>query len=386
MNFIAFSPHFPPNFIPFVTSLRRLGVNVLGLGDEPFDALPNDLKFALTEYYWVTNQHNYDELLRALGYFTHHYGKIDRLESHNEYWLESDARLRTDFNISGFKSNDLVRVKRKSEMKAVFHKAGIPCARGSICHALAEARALAEELGFPLVVKPDVGVGASHTYKISNVAELEAFFDAPLPQDFIFEEFIRGKIQTYDGLVDQNGQIVFSSSLEYSEGVMDLVNRSLDFTYFTQRKIPAELVQAGRKLVKAYNLRERFFHFEFFCSPEGKYVALEVNMRPPGGLTVDMWNFANDINIFDEYANVVVNNRFSAVVTRPYFCGYVGRRRGYRYQLSNDKIMAAFPRQVVSAQPISGVFAAALGDFGYLIRSPEKDELMDIAGQILKKA
>jgi len=386
MNFVAFSPHFPPNFIPFVTSLRRVGVNVLGLGDEPFDSLPHELKFALTEYYWVTNQHNYDELVRALGFYTHSYGKIDRLESHNEYWLESDARLRTDFNIPGFRTNDLVRVKRKSEMKAVFRKAGIPCARGSICHTLSEARLVVEELGFPLVVKPDVGVGASHTYKISNATELEAFFDAPLRQDFIFEEFILGKIQTFDGLVDQNGQIVFSSSLEYSEGVMDLVNRALDFTYFTLRKIPTELAQAGCRLVKAYNLRERFFHFEFFCSPEGKYVALEVNMRPPGGLTVDMWNYANDINIFDEYANVVVNNHFGAVITRPYFCAYVGRRRGYRYLLSNEKVMSGFSRQVVSAQPISGVFAAALGDFGYLIRSPELAELQEIAGQILKKA
>ena len=31
------------------------------------------------------------------------FGRIDWLESNNEYWLERDARLRTDFNIpSGF--------------------------------------------------------------------------------------------------------------------------------------------------------------------------------------------------------------------------------------------------------------------------------------------
>lgn len=94
MNFVAFSPHFPPNFFPFCQNLRRMIVNVLGLADEPFDTLPQELKFALTEYCWLNNQHNYDELVRALGFFTHRYGKIDRLESHNEYWLESDARLR----------------------------------------------------------------------------------------------------------------------------------------------------------------------------------------------------------------------------------------------------------------------------------------------------
>ena len=386
MNFITFSPHFPPNFIPFTTSLHRLGVNVLGLGDEPFDSLPQELKFSLTEYYWVSNQHNYDELVRALGFYTHRYGKIDRLESHNEYWLESDARLRTDFNISGFKTGDLARVKRKSEMKAMFQKAGLACARGCLCADLTAAMALVEETGFPLVAKPDIGVGAYRTYKIANLAQLEAFFEARPPMDYIFEEFVKGKIQTFDGLVDQDGKIVFNASLEYSEGVMDLVNHGLDFHYFTQRKIAPELEHAGRRLVKVYNLRERFFHFEFFLTPEGKYVGLEVNMRPPGGLTVDMWNYANEINIFDEYANVVVNNRFTGVATRPYFCGYVGRRNSHTYLISHKQALAAFPQQIVSAQPINGIFAAALGDFGYLIRSPELQEIEEISNYLLKKA
>jgi len=385
MNFVAFSPQFPPNFIPFYSNLRRMGVNVLGLGDAHYETLPYDLKSALTEYYWVTNQHNYDELVRALGYFTHRYGKIHRLESHNEYWLESDARLRTDFNIPGFKVSDLTRVKRKSEMKGMFKKAGIPAARGRICRDLSEALELADETGFPLVAKPDIGVGANKTYKISDAAALETFFNARQPVDYIFEEFVAGRIQTYDGLVDQDGHIVFSSSLEYNEGVMDLVNEGLDFWYFTQRQIPAVLEQVGRKLVKAYNLHERFFHFEFFHTAQDEYVALEVNMRPPGGLTVDMWNYANDIDIFYEYANVVVNNRFSAVVTRPYFCAYVGRRYGKAYLLNNEQVKAAFPKQVVSHQPISGIFAAALGDFGFLIRSPDYSEIEAIAGQILKK-
>jgi hypothetical protein len=386
MNFVAFSPHFPPNFIPFAENLRRMGVNVLGLGDLPFDMLPNTLKASLAEYYWVTNQHNYDELVRALGYFTHHYGKIDRLESHNEYWLESDARLRTDFNIAGFKIGDLARVKRKSQMKAMFAEAGINAARGRVCRELSEARALVAETGYPLVAKPDIGVGANKTYRIDDDAELEAFFGARPPVDYIFEEFINGTIQTFDGLVDQDGKIVFSSSLQYNEGIMDLVNESRDFWYYTQRKIPPALEKVGRKLVEVYALRERFFHFEFFLTAKDQYTALEVNMRPPGGLTVDMWNFANDIDIFYEYANVVVNNRFTSVVTRPFFCAYVGRRLGRYYLFSQDQVLAAFPRQVVAHQPISGIFAAALGDDGYLVRSPDYKEIEQIATFILKKA
>ncbi len=89
----------------------------MGLADEAFENLPTELGWALTEYYRVDSLSNYDQLVRALGYFTHRYGKIDRLDSLNEFWLETEAQLRTDFNIFGIKTNDIMKIKRKSEMK-----------------------------------------------------------------------------------------------------------------------------------------------------------------------------------------------------------------------------------------------------------------------------
>ena len=363
MNFISFSPNFPPNYINFWKQLYRKGVNVLGLGDAP-----------------------YDELLRALGYFTHRYGKIDRIESHNEYWLENDARLRTDFNIQGLKVKDMPPIKRKSEMKKRFIQAGLKVARGRVCKTLEEAHTLIAETGFPVVAKPDIGVGAYLTREIHSHAELEAFFANKPLADFIFEEFVQGTVETFDGLVDQDGNIVFCSSLIYNEGVMTLVNQGVDFWYYTTREVSPILGKYGRKLVKIYDLRERFFHFEFFHTPEDHYVALEVNMRPPGGLTTDMWNYANDIDIYSEYANIVVENRMQNPATHPFFCGYFSRRNNHIYQNSHESIMAAFPEQIVAHSPISGVFAAALGDYGYLARSSELDELREMAEWIMTKA
>lgn len=386
MNFISFSPHFPPNFINFWVALRRKGVNVLGLGDAPFDELSQDLRAHLNEYYRVSNQHNYDELLRAVGYFTHRYGKIDRLESHNEYWLEFDARLRTDFNIPGFKVADMPPIKRKSGMKKVFQDAGLDVATGRVCKTLEEVRALVDEIGLPLVAKPDIGVGASHTYAIRSQAELENFFANKPLVDFIFEEFVPGDIQTYDGLVDQDGNIIFRSSLEYSEGVMDLVNQGCDFYYFTHRQISPVLEAAGRKLVELYGLRERFFHFEFFRVGHDQFVPLEVNMRPPGGLTTDMWNYANDIDIYRGYADIVVDNHFDTPAIAPYHCAYFSRRNGRNYAHSHEEILAAFSKLICSHSPISGVFAAALGDYGYLARSPELGDLEEMAGWVMEQA
>jgi hypothetical protein len=385
MNFISISPHFPPNYYLFCVQLRSLGVNVLGLADVSYDGLRGELKSGLTEYYRVQNAQNYDELVRAVGYFTYRYGKIDRLESHNEFWLETDARLRTDFNIPGFHVSDLPRIKRKSEMKKVFQQAGIQVARGQVAQTLGEVEAFVELVGYPIIAKPDSGVGAARTYKLHSHKELEVFFTDKPAVDYIFEEFIQGTIQTFDGLTDQNGSIVFSSSLQYSEGMMEMVNDNLDFWYYTQRSIPADLEAAGQRLVEAHQLKERFFHFEFFRTPAGNLVGLEVNMRPPGGLTTDMFDYANDINIYREYANIVVNNRFEARFTRPYYCAYIGRRFSRNYLHSHNEILSHFPGKIMHHEQIPGVFSAALGDYGYLARSPEMEEIHEITSWVLQK-
>ena len=172
----------------------------------------------------------------------------------------------------------------------------------------------------------------------------------------------------------------------YSDGVMEIVNQGLDFCYTILREIPADLVKMGKKLVKVYGLRERFFHFEFFRTSQGKLVGLEVNMRPPGGLTTDMFNYANDIDVYREYANIVTRNCFDAKVTRPYYCAYVGRKYANHYLHDYVEAVAVFPGKVVHQEKISGVFSAAIGDYGYLVRSPDREEVRQIIEWILKKS
>jgi len=385
MNFVAISPHFPPNYRLFWKHLKELGVTVLGLGDAPYHELDPELLAYLADYYRVGNMLNYDEMVRALGFLTHKYGKIDRLESHNEFWLETDAALRSDFNIPGFHRGDMQKVKRKSAMKKVYQDCGVNVARGLVAQNIEEAKALIAEVGYPVVAKPDVGVGAAMTYLLAQEEELEYFFRTRQPLDFILEEFIQGQIVTYDGLVDQDGKVVFDSSLRYSDGVMESVTQSVDMWYYIEREVPADLREAGQKLIQAYGLKERFFHFEFFRLESGLLCGLEMNMRPPGGMTIDMWDFANDIDIYREYANVVVNNRFSAELTRPYYCAYVSRRFGKQYQFSIDEVLNEYREQVVHHEFISGVFAPALGDYGFLVRAKTLDEVRNIVSWIFRK-
>ena len=269
-----------------------MGGNVLGLADEDYHNLPDALHWALTEYYRVDSLSNYDQLLRALGYFTYRYGKIDRLDSLNEFWLETEAQLRTDFNIPGINNEGIMKIKRKSEMKKIFKKAGIAVAAGVRTRNEDEVKDFAKQVGYPLVAKPDIGVGANATYKIHNELELGVFLQKKL-QDYILEEFVDGEICTFDGLTDRDGNIVFYTSHIYQRGVMETVNERSDIYYYSLREIPPDLELAGRKTVKAFDVRERFFHFEFFRKPDDSLVALEVNIRPPGGLTTDTVSYTH---------------------------------------------------------------------------------------------
>ncbi|MEK7366291.1 MAG: carboxylate--amine ligase, partial [Candidatus Deferrimicrobiota bacterium] len=115
-------------------------------------------------------------------------------------------------------------------------------------------------------------------------------------------------------------------------------------------------------------------------------VALEVNLRPPGGLTTDMFNYANDIDIYREWARVVAHNRFTAPWSRPYHVGYIGRKRGKRYVHGPWEIDAAFGGLIVHHEEIDSIFRAAIGDQGYLVRSKDLDEVRAAARYIQETA
>ena len=188
-NFVFISPNFPDTYWRFCRELKNNGFNVLGIGDSEYFELPNELRASLTEYYKVSSLENYDEVYRAVAFFSFRYGKIDWLESNNEYWLEQDAKLRTDFNItSGFHIDEMPKVKFKSEMKTYYKKAGIKVARHCIATDEKTCKKFIEEVGYPVIVKPDNGVGANDTHKLSSDEDLQRFFRTKYPVSYIMEE------------------------------------------------------------------------------------------------------------------------------------------------------------------------------------------------------
>jgi len=381
MNVVFLSPHFPPHLYLFCARLRELGATVLGIADAPWESLRPELRDALTEYYRVPDLHDVDALVRALGYLTHRYGKLDRIDSLNEYWLETEARLRTEFNITGLRTTDMARIKRKSAMKRVFERAGVPAARGRLVRTPADLQAIIEEVGYPVIAKPDVGVGAAQTYRLVDDDDAAAFLAGRPRVDYIVEEELRGTLLTFDGLVDRRGEIVFASSLVYSIPVLDAV-RGADLAYWIDREIAPDLAEIGARFVRAFGVRERPFHFELFRLPDGSLFALEVNMRQPGGITVDLWNWANEIDFYRAWAEVVVRGTTEIRTERPYYCLWAGRKHGRAYRLSHDEVIRRVGGLLVHHERVDDIFASAIGNEGYVLRSPELGPLLEAAAEI----
>ncbi len=392
-NVIFISPNFPANYWMFCRELKRDGMNVLGIGDQPYDELSRDLKDSLNEYYKVSSLENWDEVFRAVAFLTFKHGKIDWLESNNEYWLERDARLRTEFHItSGFQESDMPKVKYKSKMKEYYQRAGIPTARYVLADTLETAKEFIDLVGYPVVAKPDNGVGASDTWKIACEEDLLGFFEGRLPDTtYIMEEFVRGEVNSYDAIYDSKGEPMFETGNISPISIMDIVNKLDNCRFYILKDLPADTRAAGRATAKSFGVRSRFIHFEFFrlledqegLGKKGQLVALEVNMRPSGGVTPDMINFAHSTNVYKVWADMVAFDRSTMPVGPDAFCGFAGRRDGKTFCMSHEEVVEKYAGHIRMCERVPDVLSGAMGNQMYVAVFDTEEELINYYDEIL---
>ncbi len=392
-NFIFISPNFPMTYWRFCAELKKNGMRVLGIGDCPYDNLLPELKDALHEYYKVDQLENYDEVFRAVAYFTFKYGKIDWLESNNEYWLMRDAKLRTEFHItSGFMDADMDRIKLKSGMKAYYAKAGLPTARYHLVEGYEDAAEFAHMVGYPVVVKPDNGVGASNTYRLKCDDDLHFFIDHKDDNIYIMEEFVKGHVETFDGIIDANGKAVFESGNVTPLSLMDVVNNNDDSIYYIVKELSPEIREAGLKTVEAFGVKSRFVHLEFFVLDEdqegmgkrGDVIGLEVNMRPAGGYTPDMYNFAYECDVYKLWADMIAFGTCSIPADRArHYCAFAGRRDGKSYHMDHNGIMERYGHCMKMQGRIPDALSGAMANQMYVCNFDTYEELQQFYKDLL---
>ena len=384
-NFVFISPNFPMTYWKFCRELRNNGIRVLGIGDSPYDDLMQELKDSLHEYYKVSSLENYDEVFRAVAFFTFKYGKIDWLESNNEYWLMQDAALRTEFNITtGPKNDDIDKIKYKSVMKKYYAKAGLPTARYHLVEGLEDALDFAHMVGYPVVVKPDNGVGANNTFKLTCDGDVEWFIREKDEAVYIMEEFVKGYVQTYDAIIGSQGQPLFESGNITPNSLMDIVNDNGDCIYFLVKDLPENILDAGHRTVEAFGVKSRFVHLEFFVLYEdqeglgkkGDVLGLEVNMRPSGGYTPDMYNYSQETDVYKIWADMVAFDWNTKGTGNHHYCAYYGRRDFRRYKLDDYEVMMKYGDKMVMHGRIPEALSGAMANQMYVANFDTEAEMM----------
>ena len=395
MNVVFISPNFPLYYYNFCKNLKIRGVNVLGIGDAPYESLPQHTIDSVTEYYKVGSLENFYEVEEACRFFNQKYGKLDWIESQNEYWLETEATLRKIFDVnSGTKIDDMAPMKYKSKMKDVYKSCNIPVARYILISTYENAINFTRKVGYPVVVKPDNGVGASSTYKLENDDELSYFFATKDNNTtYIMEEFINGHVETFDGITDSNKNVLISASHVMLHSIMDTVNTCSDTAFYFQPFEGKDIEFIGKKVVKAFDTRSRYFHFEFFRLEEdkeglgkkGDLVGLEVNMRAPGAYIPDMINYAYDVDTYALWSDVLIYDKIFVDVNRKYVVGYASRRNGIDYTHSYEEIKDKYKDKIKIDTEVPEALAAAMGNHVFIFRTEKEEELIEMIRFILKR-
>lgn len=392
MNFVFVSPQFPHTYWQFCDRLRRRGVNVLGIGDTPYDQLDGRLKDALAEYYWVPSLSDYPSVFKAVAFFSYKYGKIDWIESNNEYWLAQDATLRTDFNVTtGPNAQQIRSLQSKVDMKLGYHRAGVATARQIRLTTLQAALDFVEGeggIGWPAFAKPERGVGSVGVAKIDGRADLERLLGEKGQTPYVLEEYVEGQIFSYDAILDSRCQPLFENMEEFPPSMARVATEGLDLWYCSLPTVDPILRQLGRACAWSLGLARRFVHMEFFrlahdkpgLGQRGDYVGLEVNVRPPGGYSPDMMNFAHSTDVYQIWADMVALDRSTLPPSRDnHFCVYAGRRDSHAYAHSHEDVIARFGDSIVMCERMPDALSNDMGNQMYTARldgARERDEFI----------
>ena len=400
MHVIFLAPHFPANQPRFVQGLKKVGARVTGIGDVPADRVPEGLKRLLDGYEYVPNVTSVEQVTAAVREIQKRGPWVHYLEATVEAHMYTAAVVRERTGIPGLTLEQVTRCRDKTVMKDFLREHGIPCAANAAVSTLAEARAFVAQHGYPVIMKPRDGAGASGTYKITDDASLEAAA-AESGHDGrrsgAMEVFIEGHEGFFDTLT-VNGEVGLEFVCHYYPNVLDSmrnlhVNPYIAVTNRIDAPGYGNLRVFGRKVVQALGLKTTATHMEWFYGPRGLMFS-EIGARPPGCNMWDVYSAANDFDIYEEWARAICWGEIAARPSRRYAGGLISLRpnkpgviRGYR---GLDEVQRKYGPFILDAHLPSPGMRTAPVEAGYLahawmrVRHPDYDALramLDDIGQ-----
>ena len=207
------------------------------------------------------------------------------------------------------------------------------------------------------------------------------------------EEFVNGVVNSYDAIIDSNGEVMFETGNVCPDSIMDIVNEKQNSLFYIQKELPEETRKAGRDTVKAFGVKSRFVHFEFFrlmqdqkgLGKKDDIMALEVNMRPCGGFTPDMINFAHSTDVYKIWADMIAFDKSTKDLGESNYCAFAGLRDGKPFEMTYDDIMAKYGEQIRMVDRIPEALSGGMGNQMYLATFATKEEMMDFFADVTRE-
>lgn len=397
MNIVFIEPSFPYNQREFVRGLHEAGANVIGIGERPQEYLADDVKGWLGHYEQVQSVVHEPSLLDAVRRLQG-LVRIDRLEATVEAHIMAAAKVREVAGIPGTSVQTAYLCRDKPAMKEVLREAGISCAQSTRANDAQEAREFARLVGYPLIIKPPAGAGAAGTWKVRDAQELErVIIDSGLADgaEMAIEEFIEG----HEGFIDTltiNGEVAHEFITHYYPNVLTAMReRWISPQMITTNRIDAEGYLEVRKMARdvnrALDIGTSATHMEWFAGPKGLKFS-EIGCRPPGVGQWDVYNTANDFDLYLEWASAVTHGRPHRAPSRRYAAGMIALRPSCDGRISGysglDGIQKHFGECIVAShlppvgsptQPVEGGYMA---NAWLRVRHPDYDALRHIMNTI----
>lgn len=397
MNIIFIEPSFPYNQREFVRALHAVGANVIGIGERPIEYLTSEMKHWLTDYVQVPSVVHEPSLLKAVKAIQSAIW-VDRLEATVEAHISAAAAVREATGIPGTSVKTAFLCRDKPAMKDALRKAGIPCAQSTRALTPQDARDFAATVGYPLIIKPPAGAGASGTFRVNNDKNLEKIIIESGLADgkaVAIEEFIEG----HEGFLDTltiNGEVQHEFITHYYPNVLTAMReRWISPQMVTTNRIDspgyAELRKMARDVNRILELGTSATHMEWFAGPKGLRFS-EIGCRPPGVGQWDVYNAANDFDLYFEWAHALTHGVVHTQPSRRYSAGMIalrpqqnGRISGYSgvseiQQKYGDCIVAAHFPDV--GTPTQAVEAGYMANAWIRLRHPNYDKLRMIMEDI----
>jgi hypothetical protein len=396
MNVLMIAPGYPGEMPYFCRGLARHGGKVYGLSDVPEQELPSLARENLAGYLRVPNLTDEDAVVRAVvgGVGGH---RIERVVCLWEPGVVLAARLREALGAPGMGVAQAQTFRNKDLMKQKVTTAGIRTARHASATTIAQVREAAQEIGYPVIVKPIAGAGSMDTVRANNEPELERALAQVRTYDEVnVEEFIEGEEFTYDTICI-DGRIVYENVCYYRPN--PLIARSTEWispqTIALRDLSPVEVkagVALGHDVLKALEFGTGFTHMEWFYTAKGEAIFGEIAARPPGAHTVDLMNFVGDVDLFDGYGEADLKGTFSVSTARKYNVSNIFKRAQGKGRIRRveglESILARFGEHIVHMDllPVGAErrnWIQTLVSDGYVtVRHPDLQATFDISDAV----